>query len=517
MDNTALELNLVEATSTGDELDTKEKIHSTETDELVIALCGPLGSPLKRTASEFKNILEKSYGYDCEIIKLSNVIAEYSALNRNELSGYSEIHTLIDKGDELRKKHGNGILAELAISKISERRESHKQQTATGEKIVPKRVCHIVDSIKNHEELTRLKSIYRDLFVLVSVSATNESRVQVLKGKDLSDVEISKLIDRDSGEDIPNGQTVEKTFPEADFFISHETGTEKEIEEKVKRFLDLLLQSELVTPSPEETAMYMANSAAANSACLSRQVGACILSESEDVLSVGWNDVPKFGGGLYGTDPRNDSRCYNILEGQCHNDKHKDKLANILAQEIIDSGLIANKSKLKLVGSLRNSKKLKGLIEFSRSIHAEMHAILNAGANQSGNLSQARLFCTTYPCHSCARHIVAAGIKEIQYIEPYKKSLALALHGDVLSEAINNTAEKVKIIPFEGVAPSKYIELFKVPQNSRKSNGKHIKIVNTEARPFHNQTLEALPALEGIVVKELLKKNVLPRDSDNEK
>lgn len=39
---------------------------------------------------------------------------------------------------------------------------------------------------------------------------------------------------------------------------------------------------------------------------------------------------------------------------------------------------------------------------------------------------------TTFPCHYCARHIVAAGIYEVQYIEPYPKSKALQLHADAI-------------------------------------------------------------------------------------
>ena len=40
------------------------------------------------------------------------------------------------------------------------------------------------------------------------------------------------------------------------------------------------------------------------------------------------------------------------------------------------------------------------------------------------------MFVTTFPCHYCARHIVSAGIDEVQYIEPYPKSQAIGLHRD---------------------------------------------------------------------------------------
>jgi deoxycytidylate deaminase len=61
------------------------------------------------------------------------------------------------------------------------------------------------------------------------------------------------------------------------------------------------------------------------------------------------------------------------------------------------------------------SSKVKDLIEFSRAVHAEMHAILLGNQMNGDRVKGGKLFCTTYPCHSCARHIVAAGIKEVYY------------------------------------------------------------------------------------------------------
>jgi deoxycytidylate deaminase len=42
--------------------------------------------------------------------------------------------------------------------------------------------------------------------------------------------------------------------------------------------------------------MFYARSAANNSSCLSRQVGASITDKNGNLISTGWNDVPKFGG-----------------------------------------------------------------------------------------------------------------------------------------------------------------------------------------------------------------------------
>ena len=81
-----------------------------------------------------------------------------------------------------------------------------------------------------------------------------------------------------------------------------------------------------------------------------------------------------------------------------------------------------------------------------------------------------KLYCTTYPCHNCARHIIVAGIQEVYYIEPYVKSLCMELHADALTED-ENTEGKVKILVYDGVAPRRYLEFFTMFKE-RKTNGK---------------------------------------------
>lgn len=45
-------------------VDNIAEIKDTHTSELVIALCGPIGSPIHDVAKAFKKCLEKSFGYD---------------------------------------------------------------------------------------------------------------------------------------------------------------------------------------------------------------------------------------------------------------------------------------------------------------------------------------------------------------------------------------------------------------------------------------------------------------------
>ena len=45
--------------------------------------------------------------------------------------------------------------------------------------------------------------------------------------------------------------------------------------------------------------------------------------------------------------------------------------------------------------------------------HAELNAILNAGGH---NLSGSRIFVALFPCNECAKAIIQSGIKEVVYI-----------------------------------------------------------------------------------------------------
>lgn len=501
----------------GESSDAIGKIKDTHTSELVIALCGPIGSPIHDVAAKFQECLQNVFSYDrVKILKLSRLIEDHKGAAPTAPK-FDRIKYLIDKGDDLRKDHGAEVLAELAVSEIALDRHKFKESEAA-KSFKPRRVCHIVDSIKNQQELDLLKLVYRDMVYVVGVYSPLPNRVKALEQQGMAQSEIFELIDRDSGEEFAHGQTVRDTFPNSDFFLRIDASTSSQIEARVKRFLDLMLGAKVMTPTAAETAMFAAASASGNSACLSRQVGAAITGADGDVISVGWNDVPSFGGGLYKSDPINDPgsdrdfRCWN-KGGKCFNDEEKDLIAETLVDELIRSQAMPEDQREIAKDAIKSNSKLKNLIEFSRSVHAEMHAIINAGRTPNSLLG-GKLYVTTYPCHSCARHIVAAGISEIYYIEPYRKSLATKLHDDAITEDESDT-HKVRILPYDGVAPARYLKLFRVPQDSRKHKGKLIVVDPRQSQPRFDKTLEALPALEGIVVDSLRKKNLIRAESAN--
>jgi deoxycytidylate deaminase len=125
------------------------------------------------------------------------------------------------------------------------------------------------------------------------------------------------------------------------------------------------------------------------------------------------------------------------------------------------------------------------ITEYGRAVHAEMEAILSAARN-GVSIRGGTLYSTTYPCHNCAKHIVAAGIVKVKYVEPYPKSYATKLHNDSINSTGDVGKNKVNFEAFVGIGPRKFVDLFSVSLSSgrkliRKSNGKLIEWSRTNA------------------------------------
>ena len=147
------------------------------------------------------------------------------------------------------------------------------------------------------------------------------------------------------------------------------------------------------------------------------------------------------------------------------------------------------------------------LIEFSRAVHAEMDAVLSAGREGISTIGT-RLYVTTFPCHYCARHLVSAGVDEVQFIEPYPKSQALGLHADAIQlEATDwlppsQGGTKVLFRPFVGVAPRLYERAFLKDRELKNADTGNIASGSPEwGTPWHLRAV-GYPELEAALVKQ---------------
>jgi deoxycytidylate deaminase len=491
------------------------KLSERHTEELVIALVGPVGSGCSATYRLLEEILKNDYGYAVHYYKLSDSISQNAKLVGMAIDGNEDeaarVRNLQKIGDKLRAACGKSYLAAKAVEKIAERREIDGfGQTASGQ-AVPKKIrqVHIIDSIKHPEELKLLRSTYGEIFWLIGVFAPLAIRERRLEFQQhLDRAQIGEIIDRDYTEEEDHGQKVRDVFYQADFFVRNDQENTVRLKQTLERFLEVLFGGLVHTPTLDESSMYAAYAEAAKSACLSRQVGVAVVSPSGELIGLGRNDVPKVGGSLYSEDDgEHDHRCYAWQDKRCHNDKKKDGLYQQIYDRLSTKGLLSNGVSAEDVKKEIKATDVRSLIEYSRAVHAEMDAIISVARTHKAGLLGGTLYSTTFPCHSCARHIVASGIARVLFIEPYPKSLATELHSDAVSENEADAASKVLFLQFSGIAPKNILKLFKLSSArlTRKSDdGKLQKFDKKAAAPVVAVSLDDYSTHEKWVIAELM-------------
>jgi deoxycytidylate deaminase len=474
-------------------------------DELVFAFVYAVGTEMDLIQAHLSDDLSR-FGYKVESVKISDLFEDHVGLCRDlELKNqpyFDRIWSRMDIGNRLRKvTNSQDVGARLAVAVISQNRPQGEYQARP-------QVAYIVTSLKREEEVALLREVYGAGFFLIGVYAPEQERLLHLQTeKAVAETKARQLIERDKDErKDPNGQRTGDTYALADVFIPQDPNVYKE---RLSRFIDLVFGCPFHTPTQDEQGMFLAYAASLRSGDLSRQVGAALTTPRGDMLAVGCNDVPRYGGGLYwpGVGDQRDH-----VRGSDSNEKRRDEiirellgmLANDCAlsadavEELVESLFDAHREVIRLVSQdpgllgkladvLRNKEPLLlerakellkdtalfSLTEFGRTVHAELDALFTCartGRSPTGEI----LFATTFPCHNCTRHIVTAGISRVVYVEPYPKSLAFRLHYDsiVLNErgldraSADGCQDKVVFEPFLGVGPRRFFDLFSLKLSS---------------------------------------------------
>jgi len=280
-----------------------------------------------------------------------------------------------------------------------------------------------------------------------------------------------KLISRDEHEQEECGQDIRDTFHLADFFVADEENDTK-LSNSVNRCLDLLFGHPHISPTFNEFAMFMAFASSLRSADLCRQVGA-VIARDREILATGANGCPTAGGGLYWPD-----FVGNKIDDAARGPDHKRGIDSNISErtELIESLLTKLPGNSEAVAKVLRTSRLQDITEYGRSVHAEMEALLACARSNLSSMG-ATLYCTTFPCHNCAKHIIASGIKEVIYVEPYPKSKALKLHDDAITMGkVGPTEKKVRFKPFVGIGPRHFFNLF----STRMSDGRPIERKNDD-------------------------------------
>jgi deoxycytidylate deaminase len=475
--------------------------------ELVFGVVRPVGT----SDDEFYTSLSGgllAYGYEARRIKLSEILADAATARGQAVPTEHEeerIHRLMDEGDKTcRDAEVAAAVALLGVSEIRALRQEHHrigeevdERTANVE--VP-RNAYILDSLKRPAEVLQLRRIYGDHFILISLQASPSTRAARLMAKlkpqrptadNLPEI-VKGLIDRDLNEsDDEYGQNTLLAFPMADLFVD----VDSDAPGQVTRFLDLMFGSPAYRePTVEEFGMQLAHVSSSRSPELGLKVGAAILNEEKTVISLGVNAHPVPSGS-----PDFDASALDIKGLVVDTLQHlggQVLAADALARLDADADEFASEL---LTGPLKDSR-VMDLTEFQLTVHAEMSALLDA-IRQGATVSGSTVFVTAFPCHNCAKHLVALGLK-VKYLEPYPKSRAGAMYGQSV---------EATFLPFTGVAPRRYHGLFDVDEKRKNADGSR--------RDWSaSDRLEAQPRVDplldqrGIADREKSALNVLPEE-----
>lgn len=465
---------------------------TTKAPELVFGLVGPIGTDLGEVGYALQAAL-KGLGYESDIVRLSSLLRDTPIPSAKSLPGRDDpdyYRSHMDAGDDLRELFQSGdALAGYAIRRIRAARDELGDV-----EIQQRRYATILHSLKHEDEVDLLRATYRARFLLVGASASVEQRTATLEasladqgtqfsnsGTSASE-EVAHLLQRD--EDDPTndyGQHVRRTFAKADAFLWL-TGDGEDLHRQARRVVELIFGRLFETPNRDEMAMFHAQAAALRSADAGRQVGVAITNRDGDLLVTGTNEVPRPGGGQYWVGDAGDSRDFRKLRDT--NKRLTNRLIADILQRLRTDGWLAAKYKKYgrdrlLTEAMRPAAggdpagplagaRVRDLLEFSRVVHAEMAAISEA-AMRGVSLAQSTLYTTTYPCHLCARLIIASGIERVVYIDPYMKSVVPELFGDQIevagpdaarAEYSNGRVKRVIFSAFTGIAPRIFAQVF---------------------------------------------------------
>lgn len=442
--------------------------------ELVFGLVGPIGVDMEAVFDELETAL-RGVGYQSHLIHLTKEISAAFPRIYGDRADNLTFQDKISLANEINETSGRkDIFALLAIAKIIEKRAALNATTDTIDEnargyIPVERTAFIVRQLKRTKELETLRKTYGKRFVQISVTISakqQEKSVEAILTKENPTLhqdelqrKVREIIATDQEERGKKfGQQLSKSFQTGDVFID---GTDDEtIRTDCSRFINALFGMNSISPTIDEFGSYLAKVASLRSIDLSRQVGSAIMSTEGDIIAIGCNEVPRPGGGNYWCNhdaPKRDMDI-KVEANKLETSRIIHNFVEIIHEHgslKVDPESLLNDSDFK---TRLKASMISDITEFGRMTHAEMAALTDA-ARLGRPLYDSTIYVTTYPCHNCAKHLIAAGITRIVYIEPYPKSRALALHDDALTLA-KDEKSKVLIEHFRGISPRRFRDIF---------------------------------------------------------
>ena len=319
------------------------------------------------------------------------------------------------------------------------------------------RIC--IDALRNPMEIEYFRDKYRAFYAL-AVNTEDDYRQRRL-GLSIKEIEsIDRIEYPDEKDYYFYHQNIQACLQIADIYVYNPNVPNKkyyELTEQLLKYIALILQPGLVTPTHLERCMQLAFNAKYNSGCLSRKVGAVVTGDDFSIRSVGWNDVPK---GQVACNLR-------CIEDYCRNqDRDTFSQYELTDKKFMEAiyyinNKIDTKPKSEKTGKMYaycfkdiyNGINGKNNQVYTRALHAEENAFLQISKYGGAGIEGGKLFSTASPCELCSKKAYQLGIKEIYYIDPYPG----ISKSHILSFGVTGNPE---MILFKGAIGNAYISLY---------------------------------------------------------
>ncbi|HEY5590451.1 MAG TPA: hypothetical protein VIK55_05485 [Paludibacter sp.] len=332
--------------------------------------------------------------------------------------------------------------------------------------------CHIaINSLKNSLEIMYFKERYSAFYMMAIHNDNDRKEIfnDMVKSPNYKSTTVDKLMELDKVEyltqDFKKGlfssPDVENCIQKSDIHIIYSLPEKNTINslptqfstlhEQLLKYLSLIQQPGIITPSNMERCMQIAFNSKLNSGCISRQVGAVVTNEGFSVKSIGWNDTPKktipcllrnveevINGSFLPCEDHTYSD-FELPESNSiykKNEKHYNEVGEATNEQFQDKNFSQN------VSSSYPSEKLDNLKSegkncsycfktlhnrfvgeenqvHTRSLHAEENAMLQISKFGGQGLKNGYLFVTASPCELCSKKSYQLGITQIYYIDKY--------------------------------------------------------------------------------------------------
>lgn len=347
----------------------------------------------------------------------------------------------------------------------------------------------VLDAIRNPLEAVYFKERY-SAFYLIGVNCSKYDRIDRLTQLKKMDLKAIELLDnKEAGKvakdnkkkefekyktnknGIPEivkiemelheiiSQNIPACLEKADIHLFNggdsKNNDKNEVTRQILRYISLITHPGIITPTKNERMMQIAYTAKENSNCISRRVGAVIVSGNDKIEGIGWNDVPQGQTGCLLRNVNDLMACANKfsyskfeLEDKPFRDAIISKYAKSMYTE--NTGLpLAFCFK-----SFKNSVDKEKNQVHTRALHAEENAFLQSVKKGGVSVEGGVLYSTASPCELCAKKAYQLSISKVVYIDPYP---------GISEDHIFNSGEeerRPKLVPFYGAIGQAYFKLY---------------------------------------------------------